>query len=380
MPITIKYIIPCGLMIYSIINIILAIITLANLDFNMQNIKDITDNWQSNTILDIKIENACSSGYETAIGDTDNIGNLSSFAFVGVKNGCWCGNANPPLLKFYNITCNPFCANYCSATDYYAGCISVHGKYKESLNYFTMLNNKKAQLCIKRSNENLYKMPHLIKLHNMYHCPDGYMACGNSSNADIMFCTKEKVCPITKIDIVDEQNVKIIKNIRSDTVSNMLPLAQFALNEYSMCNLAKTPNISPNRMQFTLLNKKIQTCNKEGEKLWDRIDVINEEVLFDLNDISKYINYLNYFTTYSMRGYYQWDKTGADYNYGLFSRSYIPWRNQCRQYMYTVINSIKMGGELTFTSVCIIVINIIIFVFALYALLEKIAIKSNACY
>ena len=107
-----------------------------------------------------------------------------------------------------------------------------------------------------------------------------------------------------------------------------------------MCNLEVINNITPNRAQFPLLIEKHSTCNSVGDAKWILTDSTTEDQLFIVNSLSSYISSLNTYTNTrgNMKGYYQNGKSGTDYTWKLFTRSYIPWHINRRDEMHNLMN------------------------------------------
>ena len=212
-------------------------------------------------------------------------------------------------------------------------------------------------------------------------CPSGYKKCGASW--ENVYCTKETVCPITAIQVrpmtsadqtkclaapllcvvLDDSttNPRLIEFRRGDTFDGM-PIVDVRINEDSMCDKLSQDNITPNRLQFPLLNVKEESCsneNSEEDISWEKIDEMTETALFDLNGLSTYVNSLSGFTSSGMAGYYQTGKTGNDYKWGVFTRTYFPWKTACREDMSKLIDKINNMDKIKTIQMLVMVFGIV---------------------
>ena len=347
---------------YSFINTILLSIPYFQLNLNTHIFSEILRNWNSYPILDLTVAATCPDGYES----------LTPRSWPGASFGCWCGNTTPNK----NIKCDPFCSNPCSSAELITGCLDVPGETPKSLNFWAYKGSNPVQICLKRSSETWEEIaPISIKS-----CPSGYKKCGASW--DNIFCTKETECPITAIQIsrmtsteqtrclasplvcmvLDDSttNPRMIQFRRGDTFDGK-PIVDIRVNEYSMCSKLNQDNITPDRLQFPLLNQQEETCEDDsGDTSWVKIDEMTESSLFDLNGLSTYINSLNGYTSSGMSGYYETGTTGDDYTWGIFTRQYFPWKATCRKEMGQVIEKLNNIDQIKTAQLLVMIFGLVV--------------------
>jgi hypothetical protein len=134
------------------------------------------------------------------------------------------------------------------------------------------------------------------------------------------------------------------------------------VNEYAMCNLKKDTNITPNRPEFNLLKSKRTSCGSAGNTKWTATDSITEQQLFTANSLYAYVTPgLDNFdeTTKGLNGYYPNTKSGADYNWKLFSRRYVPWTMKCRDRMKPLVEKTDFVTALRKAQLGVLVVGIL---------------------
>ena len=358
-----------ALLIYAIINIALVLSAYLKLSTNVGVLLELIENWQTGTIQDLTVAAVCPTGYESALKDR---------YWDGVQAGCWCGNVNSNTLKTKKITCTPFCTSACTADATKAGCTNIPSKSPQILNYWTKnagISGGYAQICIQRSSENYASMAPLTTSTGT--CPTGYTKCGSSK--ENVFCTKQTKCPINSITVAsvasttgcttagncavlmsNSGSYKTITYTRGDT-TDKIPSSQFTINEYGMCELKSTDNITPNRPQFALNRNKDTTCNTAGNVKWTVTDSTTEDQVFAANGLTTYISSLSTYTDTKtgMTGYYQNSKSGSDYTWNLFTRRYIPWHVNCRDEMHNLMDKSTFVKKLRTAQLAVVVIGCI---------------------
>jgi len=325
-----------------------ALITLAtslmgyfNLDNDQNLAVDITKNWQAKAILDLQVSlDDCPSGYQ----------NISNSVWPGTTYGCFCGNISSYDRNYYEINGDLY-HDHCNYNQTKAGCIEVFPTSAIPMHSWSTINGTKATLCAQRSNESWADVANF----SGSACPSGFRKCGIS--AENTFCTaQDSKCPINDIQMIyltlprdsdllsqctdtrncvvfaqDSNTAHIIRYQRGDNF-DALPTAQFRLSEYGMCKDSAQDDVTPGRSVFGLFEKAKASCGNEGDAFWNKtIYQVSEQKLFDWNEVSPTIQYLSKF------GYYDKGHTGNDYQYSLFSRSYIPWKRECRDQMSLLI-------------------------------------------
>jgi len=332
---TINIILVAVLLVYGIVNIYLVVNAFSKLSANMDQVKDIIANFQSKTISDIQISNTanCPTGYETAFSDR---------YWAGVYDGCYCGSLVTQAQKdAKNVTCSPFCSSTCSSDALSIGCKAVAGKDKQQLKFVGSLLSNPSQICLKRTSESFASVGSVSK----GSCPSGYTACKTgSTSTENVFCTKEAQCPVNGITIESTSTCAAgqtciqlsdspVMYVKYQRTANSLPLTQFTLNENGMCDIESQSDVTPNRKRFGLLKSKPTSCMNSGADKWGSAAIyVTEANLFSANGLTTYISGLTLYpdTANNMNGYYEGSNTGANYNYGLFNRPYVPWNIQCR--------------------------------------------------
>lgn len=323
---------------YSVVNIIYSYRSFNRATRGADNVMDLIKNMRTGAILDIDVKAVCPVGYEEAF----------NYTWPGTQEGCWCGKANPIHRENYNSTHLSW--GPCSKSQLNKGCTSVNGFNSTLVDSYSKLGNEQVRLCLLRSNETWADVAPVSGAT----CKDpNATKCGSSP--ENIFCTKQKKCPISSVQIVkldvsldsltlascvydsgcimiqrDGKQVRSLKFKRGD-VKDSLPTAQFMMSEYSVCDSIFQENITPGRREFELLKQHRKTCGREGEELWKKLDNISETNLFKQNNLKPVIDYL---TPY---GYYPANKSGDDYIWGLWARSYIPWSLDCRDKIATFI-------------------------------------------
>ena len=358
-----------ALLIYAIINIALVLSAYLKLSTNVGVLLELIDNWQTGTIQELTVAATCPIGYEPALKDR---------YWDGIQAGCWCGNANTNTMKTKKITCAPFCTTACTSDALTAGCTNVASKSAQLLNYWTKnsgLSGGNAQICIQRSTETYASMALLTTSDGA--CLTGYTKCGSSP--ENVFCTAQVKCPINSITVAPAistvgcttaSNCAVLMNsggsyktityTRGDT-TDKIPSSQFTINEHGMCELEGTDNITPNRPQFALNLNKDTTCNTVGDIKWTITDSTTEDKLFAANSLTTYISSLSTYTNSKtgMTGYYQNSKSGADYTWNMFTRSYIPWHINCRDEMHNLMDKSEFVKKLRTAQLAVVIIGCI---------------------
>jgi len=326
-------------------------------------VDDILSNWKSKAIIDVQsFSYECPNGYEQAY----------NYVWPGTTSGCWCGDVSYYNKNYYEIK-SDLSIGYCDYNQTRAGCDDIRPTSSQPLNIWTTINSNATTLCIKRSNETWAQ----VAAQSGETCPDGMTKCGISANNT--FCTQSSQCPINDIEMInltlpqdsdalsqcnttknctifsqDSTSALIIKYQRGDQF-DALPTSQFRLNEYSMCYDANQDDTSPNRGSYGLLRRSKQDCGQQGASLWNgTIFSISEDKLFDMNGLTGAIKYLNNF------GYYRKGYSGANYQYHLFSRSYIPWSIHCRSEMSTLSDMSSNFSKLKTIQLILMIFTIII--------------------
>lgn len=355
-----------GLLAYSILSIVLIITAYIDVgDLDDTELSEIVANWQTKTIIDLVVSDSCPSDYELA---------LQGRHWPGTKSGCWCGNISQELIQNNGISCNPYCENQCTDGLRNLGCQDVAAKDSQLLNTWAFVENTSKKICVKRSSETWAD----FVMNGSKDCSSGTRKCGVST--ENIFCTKESQCPINMISVIDaismeseddcDESSNCIQLKNSDGASkrlvfargstfDALPLVQFDLNEYAMCNSRQKNNFTPGRKSFPLLKEQPSTCYDTGAKKWNTTDQISEAQLFEANGLSEYMTYLNEFSDEDFKGYYAAEKTGDDYTWSLFSRNYIPWKIECRDQMQVLIEKSHLVPLIRRTQLSLLIIGTI---------------------
>jgi len=312
-----------------------------NLYNDSNDIIEITRNWQTKAILDLQVSlDGCPEGYESS----------SNSKWPGTMSGCWCGEITSDMRRRYNLWSDVYVYS-CDYNQTKAGCDDISSTAARPMNIWSTINDTKAILCVQRSTESWIDVAN----YSGNTCPPGKIKCGLS--ADNTFCVNNgSKCPINDIEMTsltlprdsgilsqcneanncsifaqDPSTAQIIKYKRGDKF-DALPTAQFRLSEYGMCKDSTQDDVTPGRSVFTLFGNSKANCGNEGDAFWNKtVFQISEKKLFDLNGISTTIKYLNQY------GYYDQGYSGNNYQYYLFSRSYIPWKMECRDQMNVLI-------------------------------------------
>jgi len=327
-------------------------------------VDDIVANWHSKAIMDIQASPyKCPEGYENAY----------NYVWPGTYSGCWCGDISPYDKNYYEIK-SDLSRGYCDYNQTKAGCDDVRPTSSRPLNIWSTVNGTGTVLCVKRSNETWAQ----AASQSGETCPPNMTKCGKSVNN--AFCTHDSQCPINDIkmsnlilpedsDVLfecnrdndcvimaqDPSSASIIKYQRGDSF-DALPTSQLRLNEYSMCFDTIQDDYTPGRGSYGLLVRSKSDCGQQGAPLWNKSAFhLTEAQLFDLNGLTEVIKYLSDF------GFYSGRHTGADYQYNLFSRSYIPWSPQCRDQMATLSDKSTELSKLKTIQLVLMIITIIIF-------------------
>jgi len=352
------------LLVYGIVNIYLVVNAYNKLDANVDILGDIVNNWKTNTITDIRVlstGSACSTlgtGFESALKDR---------YWPGVDDGCYC---NPSIVTETqktdkNVTCSPFCTGTCSANAQLINCENVAGRSKQLLNYVGTLGGNPSQICVQRSSESFSTVGSANKDGS---CPSGYTTCGTGNN---MYCTKLGSCPVSSILIESGSTclsgytcyqltsglyVKFAKG-----VDGTLPLAELTLNEYAMCDIKSEDNITPGRKTFSLIDTKPTTCYAQGDDKWSYTATVTEADLFTANSLDAYITTLAAYddTANNMNGYYENGLTGANFNWKVATRGYIPWKAGCRDKVDSFIKKKTFVDKSQSAQLALLVIGII---------------------
>jgi len=364
-----------GLIFYSIYNAVLVVKAYGDFSQNVGELKDLVSNWESTTILDIKMMTTCPTGYSSALTDRN---------WPGVDEGCYCGTVSATTLKNNNITCTPFCKGSCSTKASSLGCKTIAGQNPQALNNWIRKSGSNYQPCIKRSTETFAKTASLTTSSGT--CPTGYLKCGTT--AENVFCTKESQCPISYIEIksidssmtstcvtgnncqvISEPDVQLkVKTLsykRADTYDG-LPLTEFTVNENGMCDIKNERDITPGRAQYYLLKSKPSSCKGEGTNRWTTLDTTTEADLFTANGNIMGNNLYYYvkttLATYSqpsagLTGYYPTGRDGTNYNWKMFGRDYIPWKISCREKMETFIDKSQNVNRLKSAQLALLIIG-----------------------
>jgi len=327
----------CTLVSCSLVSLIATIIGYLNIRGDADIMIDITKNWETKAIVDIQVSpNGCPYNYETAY----------NYEWPGTYSGCWCGDISNYWRNYYEVWKDIY-SDYCTWNQSRAGCSEIRSTSSMPINILSSVNNTRMSLCVQRSSETWMN----VASYSGNTCPPGKIKCGLS--VENTFCVNNGTkCPIndiqmTQLDLPRDYNVlsqcnetnnclifsqdwssaQIIKYKRGDTF-DALPTAQFRLNEYGMCKDSGQDDVTPGRSLFLLLRRSRSSCGREGDSFWNKtLYQVSESKLFDLNGISSTIQYLKRF------GYYTWSRSGDDYKYYLYSRSYVPWKVSCRDQM-----------------------------------------------
>lgn len=302
---------------YSIAQLTLAIKTNANLEENIAILQDTISNWKNGAIIDIQVaaNSACSPGYEPAY----------NYTWYGTNDGCDCrgvSDSSFAALGLHTSTCN--------STETYKGCVTINSQGPYKLSTWGVIGNISYGFCIKRSSESWAT----IGPTQGTTCPSGKLKCGKSQ--DNFFCTSETQCPITDIKVTNTPCATCVQfdDLRYINITrggDNLPLSEFRLNEYGMCYEVNQKTFTSGRSLFKLLMDSLNNCNGEGTPLWNKFDSWKESRLYIMNGLNRSINYLIPF------GYYSGGTSGADYNWFIFNRGYVPWNLNCRGVMSEII-------------------------------------------
>ena len=270
---------------------------------------------------------------------------------------------------------NDLYTGYCNDNQSWAGCNDVYFTDSKLVDVWSQVNNTDMRLCVRRSQDSWANMAEK----SAESCQDDTLKkCGIS--ADLTFCTNEAQCPINDIQVrsltlpadnaklwsctpdncqvmaEDSSLAKILQYQRGDKF-DALPTAQFDINEYGMCKDMTKNDITPGREDFNLIHHRRSTCNKDGSSQWNTSDSITEARLFNLNGLANTINSLLPFQ------YYPFGQNGSNYQWSMFSRSYIRWNIDCRGDMSSIITNSSTIQDLKSFHLVLFIIMIIASIF-----------------
>lgn len=122
-----------------------------------------------------------------------------------------------------------------------------------------------------------------------------------------------------------------------------------------MCQSKHAKAKTSGRIEYDLLAYSSEECGGSGDDLWNFKAQVTESFLYSVNDMKYNISYLSVFH------YYRYGNTGADYDWKMFSRSYIPVKQECRKYLrdfgvlYENIDALEKPTMAIFIVICIII-------------------------
>ena len=336
-------------------------------------ISDITRNWNIGAIMDLTVttDSNCPANYEEAY----------NYTWPGTSVGCSCKNS----FFFYKyLLYAETTFGYCSTRQLAMGCSNVFPTSKKILSKWGSIDNKPTKICLKRSSETWFAN---APLSVNQQCQDNNMTqCGISK--ENIFCTNETRCPINDVRVVnlnlasdpnassivsscaydqgcvvlseDSSSASLLQFQRGDTF-DALPTAEFRVNEYAMCRRANEDNITPKRTVFPLLSvwgPLSKGCGDGGKYIWNFTGAeMTETKFYAANGLSPTINSLMPF------GYYEDGKSGDSYTWGLYTRTFIPWRTTCRNQMGHLVNQGKEIKVLEKIQLVLLIVGIIVTIF-----------------
>jgi len=324
------------LILYAILNLIFCSLAQNSLKYDTVLLQDISKNWQTKAISNIRVDSACPKGYEEFVG----------YTWPGTSEGCWCGDLPTRTKNQYDLE-DDLSEGSCNSRQEKAGCKEINAVPAKNLSIWgDVASSSPKKICIERSRDAWAD----VALDSGEKCSDSRMKkCGKSPNN--VFCTQETQCPINDIRVVNVDlvknptalascltdnyclvlsqswlSIKILQYKRADA-HDALPIAQLKMNEYGMCADSSQDNITPDREEFPLLKTERENCEVEKSKTWNLTDSVTEEDLFDANGLSSSMKYLSKYR------YYPEPESGDDYKWGFYARSFIPWNINCRDKM-----------------------------------------------
>ena len=335
---------------YSIIMMALSATAFKIIPCTSPYLQEVINNWNTNVITDITVNATCPTNYTP----------IYNYSYPGMSIGCNCLNANGTGI-YIGIS-----KHNCTSTEISAGCTLVNPlnsiaftQFSPNSSFIDNVNNSGSSICILRSqginwNTRAVESP--------YQCPVGTIPCGNSSNFATRICVESSIgnCPInnlttTMISMGDATNcqstgtciiTKTFSNFTAQVLqwgrtANSLPIVEFKLNEYIMCDLSSQNDISPNRTLYPLYNSSnLQTCTPvtDFNTSWQPLLTLTEISLFSYNGIINNYTQLPNISNYS----------NQIYNWTVYSRPYFQWDVPCRYYYFhAFINNIDAGSKIT---------------------------------
>lgn len=327
---------------YSLATMILCITAYTNLSENITVIINTIDNWKTGTINDIQITNngACPVGYEYGY----------SYWWPGTSSGCDCRYADNS-----NFTKLGFSYGSCNSTELAHGCKTSPAYGEVRLTNWGNISSVTKTICVQRTNETFAaKGPK-----QGFTCPSGQKLCGLTP--DNYFCTAQAQCPVTSVKVLNSNcgvtciQLDTNKYLNISRGEDMLPLAEFRVNEYGMCNEANDRANTPGRSYYKLIASTGYNCGGEGNALWNVVDSQTEDKLFNANGLTSKINSLLSF------GYYSSGTSGASFTYNLYDRGYVPFRFQCRSNMDDIINKSTDFSNIKSAHLALLIVSIFSF-------------------
>ena len=357
---------------YSVIILVLSANALKMIPSTSSYLKEVVNNWNTNVITDITVNATCPTNYTP----------IYNYSYPGMSIGCNCLNATTGSGVYIGIS-----NHNCTSTELSAGCTLVNPVNSTSFTQFSPnssftdnINNKGSTICILRSQGINWNTK---AVQSPYQCPVGTIPCGNSSNFATRICVDSSVgsCPINYLattmkamgDATTCQSAgtciitKTFSNFTAQvllwgTTANSLPIVEFTLNEYSMCDSSSQQDISPNRSIYPLYNgSNLQTCTPATDfnTSWQPLLTLTENSLFGYNEIINNYNQLPNISNYS----------NQTYNWTVYSRPYFQWDVPCRYYYFhSFINNLDVGSQITSierANLIIIIITSILFMIIL---------------
>jgi len=308
--------------------------------------QQLSTNWKQGAIFDISVtSDSCPAGSEEAF----------YYTWPGNPTRCYC--ADVPLFTrlSYNINADKY-LDACNATQIKAGCRNIESQSPVNISALTTSAGQGMKICVQRSSETWASNgPKSDKP-----CKEaGLSSCGRTR--ENTFCTKEKKCPITNVQVVQGYTAAEVTNCRYEdgcvvlsAENNLivkfernsydgLPVSEFKLTEYRICQDNRKDNISPGRKEYWALGVQRTPCETLGTDLWPSIGfTLTEKQIFDMNGVTPKVDYYSAFDGYYEKG--KW-KSGANFNWHLYSRGYIPWSLGCRSQMGMITESDEYFGR-----------------------------------
>ena len=284
---------------------------------NTDQIEFMLENWQERPIVDMTVDmSPCQQGY-IPMFDTK---------WPGTHTGCDCTSA----WSYYGIK-----SSSCSYNQTRKGCHEIRAIQPIQFKKF-----EDRLVCVKHDGLGFMTAP---RPDSQGKCPKAHKICGlgkdpsaEPSYSRAMCVPQNDPCPINDVKVINNADpvpegysyVQLANNRRIiyTNTSEGLPVIEFKLTEGKPCIDNEELDITPGRYIYTLLNKnnyngcKTRIGNWTHDSRYQKIGSTNEETLFENNGVMHAVQ--------NLPDYKGW-QFSRNYNYNLYSRTYIDWELNC---------------------------------------------------